>query len=67
MRTQILQTGMCRNTAVRTFWKLVLRVLVIVTLHLADYFYFGITVYEEIVCYPETAYVQYCRHWGQWL
>jgi len=38
---------MYSNTTVGSFYKLVVRVLVIVTLHCADYFCFGITVYEE--------------------
>jgi hypothetical protein len=36
-------------TTVRSFYLLVVRVLVVVTLHGADYFCFGITVYEETV------------------
>ena len=33
----------------RTSFSLAVRVLVNVPLHVADYFYFGITVYEETV------------------
>ena len=40
---------MCSNTAVRTSFILVVGVLVNVPLHLAEYFYFGITLYEETV------------------
>jgi len=36
-----------KKTAVRNFYNLALRVLVNVTLHRADYFSFGITLYEE--------------------
>jgi len=41
------KTCMCRNTAVRSFYKLGLRVLVKVALHRASYFSFGIRGYEE--------------------
>jgi len=40
---------MCRNTAVRSFYKLGLRVLVRLALHQANYFSFGIRVCEETV------------------
>ena len=36
-----------KKTALRTFYKLGLRVLVNMTLHRADYFSFGISLYEE--------------------
>jgi len=40
---------MWSNTVVRAFSLLVVTLLVSVTLHWADYIYFGIKVYEDIV------------------
>jgi len=40
---------MCSSTAVITFYKLGLRLLVNVTLYQADYFSFGIMLYEQTV------------------
>ena len=37
------------STTMRTFYKFVIRVLVSETLHGADYFCFGVVVYEETV------------------
>jgi len=64
-----------KKTALRTFYKLGLRVLVNMTLHRADYFSFGISLYEEnaidvIICQimtiwtTETAYVVYALGWS---
>jgi hypothetical protein len=40
---------MCSNTAVRSFYKLGLRLLVSMTLHKANYFSFSITLYKKTV------------------
>jgi len=40
---------MCSNTAVRTPFSVAVRVLINVPLHVADYFYFGITVNEDVI------------------
>ena len=66
-----------KKFAVRTFYKLVLRVLVNVALHRADYFSFGIPLYEKnaidvITCQimtiwtTETAYVVYALGWSHY-
>jgi len=49
LRTHILQDLNVQQQAVRSFYKLILRVLVQVALNQADCFSLGIRVYEETV------------------